>query len=215
MVLRYLHIEEIPMNDVLQLYMLRLLETLEKYADIIQAVARMARARGTFPSNNALETQLWPSYRSRIPRDTFRYLCDDVRAMIGVLPVGPMIVNKQIVTPELIREIILVATLVDVALKRGPDVAREIMERLKSSNTKRILLAVADIEIAVFHKQELMGVVYPIKDGWACHPVPLDEKQPDSVPLEEKQPELFSTADSAINWLTTGQPDWWEELKKL
>jgi hypothetical protein len=38
--------------------------------------------------------------------------------------------NKQVVTGEVVRSIPLVAILTDIALKRGPDVAKEIMEKL-------------------------------------------------------------------------------------
>ncbi len=39
-------------------------------------------------------------------------------------------ISKQIVTPEVIRQMPLVAALLDVAVRKGPEVVREIMERL-------------------------------------------------------------------------------------
>jgi hypothetical protein len=38
--------------------------------------------------------------------------------------------NKQVVTPVVVRNIPLVAVLTDIALQKGPDVAKEIMEKL-------------------------------------------------------------------------------------
>jgi hypothetical protein len=38
--------------------------------------------------------------------------------------------NKQIVTAKALRSIPLVAFLTDIAIKQGPDVAKEIMEKL-------------------------------------------------------------------------------------
>ena len=107
----------------------QLTATLEQHADIMHAVARTARNKGTFPSNNALETELWPHYRNRISRDSFRYLCNDMRAMAELLPIGQKAIatgldfeplpdgnvlikffgdgckafNKQIVTAEVVR----------------------------------------------------------------------------------------------------------------
>jgi len=42
--------------------------------------------------------------------------------------------NKQIVTPSVIRHFPLVAALTDVALRHGPTVAREIMEKLAADH---------------------------------------------------------------------------------
>lgn len=38
--------------------------------------------------------------------------------------------NKQIVTPDVVQNMPIVAALVNVALKKGPKAAREIMKRL-------------------------------------------------------------------------------------
>jgi hypothetical protein len=40
------------------------------------------------------------------------------------------IINKQIVTAEIIRRMPVVAALMDVAMRMGPEVAAEIVERL-------------------------------------------------------------------------------------
>lgn len=42
-------------------------------------------------------------------------------------------INKQIVTADLIRKMPLVAALLDVALRKGPEVAREITEKFELS----------------------------------------------------------------------------------
>lgn len=39
-------------------------------------------------------------------------------------------INRQVVTADVVRRMPLVAALLDVALTSGPDVAREIMERV-------------------------------------------------------------------------------------
>ena len=41
-------------------------------------------------------------------------------------------INEQIVTAEIVRRMPVVAALLDVALRRGPDVASEIMEKLNT-----------------------------------------------------------------------------------
>ncbi len=46
-------------------------------------------------------------------------------------------INKQIVAPDVIRRVPVVAALLDVALKKGPEVAREIMERLNRTEGTR------------------------------------------------------------------------------
>jgi hypothetical protein len=42
-------------------------------------------------------------------------------------------INQQIVTGEVVRRMPLVAALLDVAMRMGLDVAREIVERLKNT----------------------------------------------------------------------------------
>jgi hypothetical protein len=46
-------------------------------------------------------------------------------------------INKPVVTPEIIRQVPLVAALLDVAVKMGPEAALEIVERLNKLRTKR------------------------------------------------------------------------------
>jgi hypothetical protein len=43
--------------------------------------------KGSFPTNNELETKVWePKWRGKIPRDTFRIVCDNLRH--GFSPLG-------------------------------------------------------------------------------------------------------------------------------
>ena len=54
----------------------------------------------------------------------------DGNVMIEFQTDSGTIINKQIVTPEVIRQMPLVAALLDVAIRNGPEAAREIVQRM-------------------------------------------------------------------------------------
>ena len=43
--------------------------------------------------------------------------------------------NKQVVTPDVMRSMGLVSALTDVAMKKGPEVAKAVMSTLSAGNT--------------------------------------------------------------------------------
>lgn len=106
--------------------MLRLAEAIEQYPDVLQAIVRLARGLGEFPSTKHLETDLWPAYSDRLRREDFRCLCRDLGSLFSPPekhiatgfdfgPVthgmtlmrffgdGPRPINEQIISPDVLR----------------------------------------------------------------------------------------------------------------
>jgi len=139
------------MNDSQRLP--RLVEAIEHHPDVLQAIVSLAREMGEFPSTKHLETDLWPSYSNRLRREEFRCLCRDLGSLFSPpekhiatgfhfepLPHGsvlicffgdgPTPINEQIISPDVLRRMPVVAALLDVAVKKGPETAREFLGRL-------------------------------------------------------------------------------------
>ncbi len=88
---------------------------------LMRALKQSFQGNCTMPTASGFDFEPLPDGSVRI-----EFIDDDGRT-----------VNTQIVTADVVRRMPLVATLLDVAMRLGPDVAREIVERLNTPALER------------------------------------------------------------------------------
>ncbi len=126
-----------------------------QHPDIVQAIINHANVNEIMPTNNFLEKNVWQFFRDDISRDDFRVICNRLRECwtlcsddepkadgveLDCLPDGEVLirfvdgvgnlVNEQLVTQDAFRELSVLIPLAEVTLRKGPAVAREVMDVL-------------------------------------------------------------------------------------